>query len=369
MVSTYTGSGRFTKQGTNDNPNTWGSILNAQVIELVDEFVSGVVDVDITGTLDVTLSTNNGSSDEARNATLELTGTLGDDIEVHIPALEKQYFIRGSWSGNFTVAVKISGGGTEVLIRTGEKKIIYCNGTDVFDMVDTGVEVSSDDTTAGFLDDKLTVSGPLTKTITDPSANEAINLEISETAHLAGLGLQGGQAFTPGGTSTTDIDFAVGAFAAEDGHYMELATSLTKELDGAWVAGDAAGFLDTGVVAISSTYYIFIIHDPTTGTTDAIASLSRTSPTLPSGYTKKRLVGFILTDVSNLIDDWSVIWTSFGPYTAPTMWLMANLASSNVVDDVYLVFGTDPAVVGARVQFTNVGAINADDDVTAFASD
>jgi len=233
MVSTYTGTGRLTKQGTNDNPNTWGSILNAQVIELMDEFVAGVIDVDITGSSNVVLTTNNGSSDQARHATIELTGALGADIDLEIPALEKQYFVRGDWTGSNTVTVKINGSSTGVLMRTGDKKIVYCNGTDTYDMVDTGLFVSGNDTTSANLDDKLLVSEPLEKNIDNPSSNETLTLSMSTEATLSSMGLSG-QAFTPGGATTTDITFPVGAFAAEDGTYMEFTSAVTKEIDSVW---------------------------------------------------------------------------------------------------------------------------------------
>ena len=368
MVATYTDKLRLTKQGTGDNPNTWGSVLNTQVIDLVGEAIAGVQNVDITGSSNVALTTNNGSADTARSAVLELTGTLGANIELHVPASEKTYFIRGAWTGAFTVDVKISGAGSSVTMRTGEKKIVYIDGTDIYDMVDIGLSVTSNDTTPGDLDDKLTVSNPITKTEVNDGSNETLNLDLLANYNLSGLGLQGGQSMKPSGSSTTDIDFLTGAYSAEDGTFMNLASDITKELDGAWAVGDAAGGLATGTVTVSTVYYCFIIHNPTSGATDALFSLSRTSPTLPTGYTKKRLVGFIRTDVSALIEEWNIVWSSFGPFTAPTVWQMINTDSSNNVTQMYLVFGTNPALTGSRQAFTSAGAINADDDITAFAS-
>ena len=149
---------------------------------------------------------------------------------------------------------------------------------------------------------------------------------------------------------------------------MEFTSAVTKEIDSVWAEGSAAGGLDSGTVVVDSTYYIFVINNPTTGVTDGLISLSRTAPTLPSGYTKKRLVGYITTESGGLIDDWNVVWTSFGAATAPNVWLMTNLNSSNSVENIYFVFGNDPATTGARIQITNAGALNADDDITAFAS-
>ena len=140
MVASYTSNGRFTKQGTNDNPNTWGTVLNSQVFDLLDEAIFGVIDVDITGSSDVTLTTANGITDQARHATLELSGTIGANINLILPATEKQYFVRGLWSGAYTVTLKITGG-TTVVMNSGDLKIVYTNGVNTYDMVDVDLSL------------------------------------------------------------------------------------------------------------------------------------------------------------------------------------------------------------------------------------
>lgn len=55
-----------------------------------------------------------------------------------------------------------------------------------------------------------------------------------------------------------------------------------------------ANALDTGVIAINSWYAIWAIAKPD-GTTAGLASLSATSPTMPSGYTYKSRIGWVRT--------------------------------------------------------------------------
>ena len=81
MVATYTPNGRFTKQGDDTNANSWGDVLNDQVITLIDAAIFGVAQIDCTGTGNITLSTVNGADDQARHAVLELTGVVGADID------------------------------------------------------------------------------------------------------------------------------------------------------------------------------------------------------------------------------------------------------------------------------------------------
>lgn len=59
-----------------------------------------------------------------------------------------------------------------------------------------------------------------------------------------------------------------------------------------------ANGLDTGTLAASTWYNLFLIYNPTTQTTAALFSLSATAPTLPSGYTFSARVGAVRTDSS-----------------------------------------------------------------------
>jgi len=99
------------------------------------------------------------------------------------------------------------------------------------------------------------------------------------------------------GTDTDhDIDFTAGNFNFDDGSGQAVATALTKQIDAAWVEGDNAGGLFTGSVAADTFYYCFVIENLSTGVVDAGFDPSFSSPTLPSGYTKKDYRGAILTD-------------------------------------------------------------------------
>jgi len=51
--------------------------------------------------------------------------------------------------------------------------------------------------------------------------------------------------------------------------------------------------LDTGTPTSNTWYYIWMVWNPTTESSSFIWSLSNTSPTMPSGYTKKRLIGAV----------------------------------------------------------------------------
>lgn len=121
---------------------------------------------------------------------------------------------------------------------------------------------------------------------------------------LAGSGLPSGYLIGLGTSNNTldtanDIDIAAGRCRDDsNAQDMVLASSITKRLDAAWAAGTNQGGLDAGSKAAGSWYAVYVIKNVTSGAVDVLFSLSATSPVLPSGYTVKRRIGWILTDGS-----------------------------------------------------------------------
>ena len=92
--------------------------------------------------------------------------------------------------------------------------------------------------------------------------------------------------------ATNDIDATAGWFNFDDGSGQAYYAGGTGQLDVLFSAG-GNGMLDTGTIA-NTTYHIFLIHNPTTAVSKLLASTSVSSPTLPSGYTKKVRIGSII---------------------------------------------------------------------------
>ena len=68
------------------------------------------------------------------------------------------------------------------------------------------------------------------------------------------------------------------------------------------ITASGANGLDAGSEATSTLYYAWVIYNQTTTTTAGLLSLSKTAPTMPSGYTYKSLVGEIYNDSSSDIE-------------------------------------------------------------------
>jgi len=114
--------------------------------------------------------------------------------------------------------------------------------------------------------------------------------------YLAGLNLA-----NDGVSPNTVIDVSAGICCSDDATTMMSLAAFTKSLAAAWSAGSGNGGLDTGTVAASTWYHVFVIERTDTGIADVLLSLSATAPVLPANYTKKRRVGAIRTDASSHI--------------------------------------------------------------------
>ena len=97
-----------------------------------------------------------------------------------------------------------------------------------------------------------------------------------------------------------DIEVAAGRCKDSTNAYeLALASAMTKKIDEAWEVGDDKGGLDTGSVANTTWYYLYLIKKDSDSSIDVLFSASKTSPTMPAGYTYfRRIRGAVLTDGS-----------------------------------------------------------------------
>lgn len=131
MASTYTTNIRLEKQADGENPNSWGDILNQNVIDLVDQAVAGYQIVSVSGTTPITLTELDGVTDQSRNAVLSFDGTLTAETSIIIPSNDKTYFVRNNTSGSFALKIKTLGNTASVL-EQGQNIMIATDGTNIY---------------------------------------------------------------------------------------------------------------------------------------------------------------------------------------------------------------------------------------------
>ena len=99
-----------------------------------------------------------------------------------------------------------------------------------------------------------------------------------------------------------DILFNTGNFQFDDGSGQAvLSSNLIKRIDAAWVAGNNQGGLFSGTVAANSTYHMFVISNNDGSFVDAGFSTDINAADIPTGYTKKRRIASLRTNVSSNI--------------------------------------------------------------------
>jgi hypothetical protein len=104
------------------------------------------------------------------------------------------------------------------------------------------------------------------------------------------------------GDAAHDIDISPGEVRSitNDADII-LISSLTKRIDAAWAEGTGEGGMDSGAVAPSSWYHVFLIKRTDNGTVDALFSASPDSPVMPADYNCKQRIMSVKTDGSSNI--------------------------------------------------------------------
>lgn len=121
MPSTYSLRFRLNYQAPGDNLNTWGLVLNSGVFQLLEDAIAKRAAFALSGPK--TLTTSNGSDDEARCAFLDVSGGTGGTITA--PAVEKWYIVRNGAAGDVTVT---TGGGATATLKPGEIGLVVGDG-------------------------------------------------------------------------------------------------------------------------------------------------------------------------------------------------------------------------------------------------
>ena len=219
MASTYTNRLGLEKQGDGENPNSWGTILNTNVIDLIDDAIAGyeVVSVSSTG---ITLSDNNGATDQSRNAALEFAGTLTANVTITIPSEEKTYFVRENTTGSFAVQMKTAAG-SALNLTQGQNTFVACDGTSIYQL-DIPTSVTS------FTANTLTATS-ITTSILDATDVNATTVNTS-TVSATVLNTDGTATFSGPviGTVTTLTDAASVALNLAQGNnfYIQMTSAV-----------------------------------------------------------------------------------------------------------------------------------------------
>ena len=147
MTSSYTARLKLERQVTGENSGNWGNLTN-YVFNRLDASIKGYQAVNVAGNSNVTLVSNNSTSntddsstdDQVHNAVLEFTGALTANINVFTDAVETKYTVFNNTSGSYTLTFGNTGHAANgVALKQGAKTLVYTTGSNMFDvMADLG---------------------------------------------------------------------------------------------------------------------------------------------------------------------------------------------------------------------------------------
>lgn len=129
-MTTYSSSLKLTLIGNGEQAGTWGTTTNTNLGTLIEQAITGVRSIVMTDA-DYTLTNLDGTSDEARNAVLVVTGTNTATRQVIAPLVNKIYIVVNNTTGGFGINI---GGSTGAVVNvgSGETTQVFCNGTNFY---------------------------------------------------------------------------------------------------------------------------------------------------------------------------------------------------------------------------------------------
>jgi hypothetical protein len=221
MVATYSDLLRLTKQATGDNNNTWGTVVNAGVIELLEDAIATTTSIDTGGGGTITLTSNNGATDEARSMILDLGGTPGASTKVEVPAVSKIYVVKCCIGNSNTVSVAPTGGGTGIDFVNGDMALIYCDGVNMNKITADPATLANLGITASA--GELNILDGATLSVSELNVLDGITASVTELNILDGVT-----------ASATEINVLDGVTVTVDEiNYLDGVTSpIQEQLDG-----------------------------------------------------------------------------------------------------------------------------------------
>ena len=300
-MSTYSTDLRIQLIADGDQAGTWGQTTNTNLGTIIEQAIAGVSGgpatsgtypaVNFPTDADITLTANNGTVDQARNAVLAVTSTGSLTAQRNIIAptgASKVYIIKNNTTGGQNVQIKYSTG-TGVIVGNGLTALVYGDGTN-FNLVSSASGGGSNNTQ---VQEFTATQGQTVFTLTytyTPNTNSML-VFVNGSKQIAGVN------YTE--TSNTVITFASGLNAGDLVEAVYGIASSTAVITSANVAYNqgGTGAVDTNVQAkLRETVSVMdfgAVGDGTTDDTAAIqAAINSVSSTgggtvyLPSGTYK-----------------------------------------------------------------------------------
>lgn len=147
MSSTYSNSLRIELIGSGDQAGAWGATTDSNLAYVLDTSIAGYQAVTVSATSQALTYVNGPSPSAALNqsvyAMLSFTGASADS-SIYAPPVSKQYILWNNTSYNITiynstVIGNTTAAGTGVTLASGDKIMVWSNGTNFYDVKAQGL--------------------------------------------------------------------------------------------------------------------------------------------------------------------------------------------------------------------------------------
>jgi hypothetical protein len=186
MSSTYSSNLRLELISSGEQASTWGNTTNTNLGTLIEEALTGIVEIDISSS-NKTLTALNGAFDQARAMVIVATGSAGVTRSIITPAnVSKVYIVDNSASSDIEIVTAAAGSPVSVDIPAGTAKFVYTDGTDFYEGSNAADAFTANTITA----DTVTISGTPTAS-TDATTVGAVNTVLTSYLPKAGGTMSG----------------------------------------------------------------------------------------------------------------------------------------------------------------------------------
>jgi hypothetical protein len=279
MSSTYSSNLRLELIASGEQANTWGNTTNTNLGTLIEEALTGIVEIDISAS-NKTLTALNGAFDQARAMVIVATGSAGVTRSIITPAnVSKVYIVDNSASSDIEIVTAASGSPVSVAIPAGTAKFVYTDGTDFFEGNNAADAFTANTITA----DTVTISG------TPTASTDAITVGYANSFNVSVSGTSGNTSAASGLVKTGSLTLGTlnltlaPATSTNLGGVKPNATQFSVAADGAMTLNPPSGSSIGGVKAGTN---ITIAGDGTisaSGGATGVASIAVTSPIQNTG--------------------------------------------------------------------------------------